>query len=365
MANEHSKENGFMSFAKKLLPWKGDSTGELVRKLVFIVSLIVAIVCVVIILVDFGENASDTQMNEDIRDLKTSSVDGSVNLTDEQIEQIEEEAPGILDEYKALYEENNDIIGWIKIDNTPIDYPVMQSDDNDYYLKHNFYREDSKLGAIFADYHVQFTPTYRPNNTVLYGHNIASGEYFAKLTNYYPNKYGSLNFYINNPTVQFDTIYEKGTYKIFASMFINTEEEHGEVFTYFKNRTFKSATEFYDYICNVMDRSCFYTDVDLEYGDEILTLSTCYYPLGTNVDTRFVVFARRVRDGESAEVDTSKAYINPDPIYFDYYRQVNGLGEWGGRTWDTSLLVGLDEYAASHPDDTIVNIPADTEDTAA
>ncbi len=364
MANEHAKESGAVSVLKKIIPQKGDSAGEAVRKIVFLVSIAVVIVCLVLILVDAGENASDQKMNEEVRDLKENSVNGNISLTDEQIEQLEEEAPGILDEYKALYEENHDIVGWIKINETPIDYPVMQSDDNEYYLYRNFYREDSKLGSIFADYHVKFTPTSRPNNTVLYGHNIASGEYFAKLTNYYPNKYGSLDFYLRNPTVQFDTIYEKGTYKIFGAMFINTEEEHGEVFSYYRQRKFESATEFYDFMCNVLDRSCFYTDVDVEYGDEILTLSTCYYPMGNSVDSRFVVFARRVRDGESAEVDVSKAYINKDPLYFEYYRQVNGLGEWGGRTWDTSKLIGFDEYAASHPNDTIANLPADNSDAA-
>jgi sortase B len=74
-----------------------------------------------------------------------------------------------------------------------------------------------------------------------------------------------------------------------------------------------------------MDRSLFFTDVDLEYGDELLTLSTCYYPLTKDAaDTRFVVFARRLREGESAEVDTSKAVENSNPLYFDTYYKMNG-----------------------------------------
>ena len=98
-----------------------------------------------------------------------------------------------------------------------------------------------------------------------------------------------------------------------------------------------------------MDRSLFYTDVDLEYGDELLTLSTCYYPFGKEVDTRFVLFARRVREGESAEVDTSKAYINDDPLYFDYWYQLYG-GSWGGRKWDTTKVKGLDKFLETHPE---------------
>ena len=103
----------------------------------------------------------------------------------------------------------------------------------------------------------------------------------------------------------------------------------------------------------------FFTDVDLEYGDELLTLSTCYYPLGKeNADTRFVVFARRVREGESEEVDTSVAKQNPDPLYFDYWYQTHGT-KWGGRNWDadpdstdttkTHLKIkGLEEYYKTH-----------------
>ena len=108
-----------------------------------------------------------------------------------------------------------------------------------------------------------------------------------------------------------------------------------------------------------MDRSLFFTDVDLEYGDELLTLSTCYYPLTKDAaDTRFVVFARRVREGESAEVDTSKAVENSNPLYFDTYYKMNG-GSWNGRNWDadpdstdtskTHLKIkGFEEYYKSH-----------------
>jgi sortase B len=156
-----------------------------------------------------------------------------------------------------------------------------------------------------------------------------------------------LNTYIKNPTADFTTIYSpeddtRNTYKIFAGMFVNSNVQHGEVFDYWKRRFFESKAEFYDFVGNVMDRSVFYTDVDLEYGDEILTMSTCYYPFGHDTD-RFVVLARRVREGEDTAVDTSKAYINPDPLYFKYYYQVNG-GSWKGRNWDLSKVKGFEEF---------------------
>lgn len=255
----------------------------------------------------------------------------------------------VMSTYEEQYEQNNDLIGWITIDGTPIDYPVVQAEDNFYYLDKDINHEYTKNGSIFADYQCEFTSRTRPANIILYGHNMKTGPSFAKLTTYYPWYTGtaSLQQYLTSPTVKFDTIWEEGTYKIFGAMFVNTKEEHGEVFKYYKQRKITNEEEFYSYIAKIMDRSVFYTDVDLEYGDEILTLSTCYYPVG-QIDTRFVVFARRVRDGESEEVDTSKAAINYDPLYFDYYYQVMG-GKWGGRKWDTTKVKGFDEFLEKHP----------------
>lgn len=255
----------------------------------------------------------------------------------------------VMSTYEEQYALNDDLIGWITIDGTPIDYPVVQAEDNFYYLDKDINHEYTKNGSIFADYQCEFTTRTRPANIILYGHNMRTGPSFAKLTTYYPWYTGtaSLQQYLTSPTVKFDTIWEEGTYKIFGAMFVNTKEEHGEVFKYYKQRKITSEEEFYTYIAKIMDRSVFYTDVDLEYGDELLTLSTCYYPVG-QIDTRFVVFARRVRDGESEEVDTSKAAINYDPLYFDYYYKVMG-GKWGGRKWDTSKVKGFDEYLAAHP----------------
>ncbi|MGN0656531.1 MAG: class B sortase [Ruminiclostridium sp.] len=269
----------------------------------------------------------------------------------------------VMEDYNDWYEKNNDMVGWIQIDGTPIDFPVLQSEDNKYYLTHDFDHNEVKQGAIFADYKCTFTTRTRPANTILYGHNMRTGPSFAKITTYCPwySDYSrtnmNINQYLTAPTITFDTVWEKGTYKVFAAMYVNTQEKHGEVFKYYKQRDIKNEGEFYNYIAKIMDRSLFYTDVDLEYGDEILTLSTCYYPLGDTVDTRFVLYARRVREGESAEVDTSKAYINPDPLYFDYWYQCYG-GSWGGRNWDTSKVKGFDEYFATHEEATLAEMAA-------
>ncbi len=346
--DSRNKKSFIKRFIGGIIPAKGDSVFEIIRKTILIISIITAVTCAVIIIMDFGTAEIQVKHDEKLVELKEQiELTGNIPLDVETVEQIKEEVPEILDKYVAFYNINKHLVGWVKIDGTVLDYPVVQTKDNEYYLTRDFEKADSKFGTIFADYHIKLKNGSKPNNTVLYGHNISNGSYFASITNYFPRKYGSLNYYIEHPTVTFDTIYEEGTYKIFAGIFINTDpdDNNGEVYEYYKKRSFKNKAAFYDFAQNIMDRSVFYTDVDLEYGDEILTLSTCYYPMGKDVDSRFVIFARRVREGEDPTVDTSAAYINPSPLYFAKYNRNLGIS-WAGRNWDTTLVKGLDEFLA-------------------
>ena len=245
---------------------------------------------------------------------------------------------------------NSDFIGWLTVPNTPIDLPVVQASDNKFYLEHDFYGayDNTKVGTTFADCHVPVTATSGPENLVIYGHNIRTGVGLAKITNYYPARYGSLNFYLNNPIVTYESVYGgQSQYVVFAGMFVNTETKHGNVFNYYKFRNFGSEDVFNQYFEAVFDRSVFYNpDLDIKYGDKILTLSTCYYPFGANIDTRFVVFARQVRSGETL-IKVKNSYTNPSPLYFDYYYKVNG-GSWAGRKWPESLIQGYSEWKKTH-----------------
>lgn len=325
------------------IPMKGDKPAEIIRKCIFFVAIIVVAVCAVMIISELSEEARDNKKNEEIRDIKEINAAGSFSIDEKEVEEIRQEVPGILDKYVDLYAENNDLVGWIKIDDTPIDYPVMQVDDNEYYLHRNFYKEDAFAGSIFVDFHDKLTAEHMPNNTILFGHNMNNGSYFGKLTNYLPMRYGSIDFYLTHPTITFDTIYGEGTYKVFAGIFTNVNEKDGYVYNYHHKWKFRNELEFMDFMGNVMDRSTFYTTVDVEYGDQILTLSTCYWPMGEQIDCRFVLFARKVREGESPEVDVSGAYQNESPLYFDTYYKWYG-GSWAGRNWDLSLVKDFDKY---------------------
>ena len=337
MANFVEKENLFVRIAKYLFPQKGDSITEILRKIIFMGAGTVLIVSVVILLITAGNKVSDTSDNNSLSDIYHGAVSGNtaVNIDTTKREELKKEYPEVLEEFLPLLEINKDVVGWITVENGEkklLDYVVMQTDNNDYYLDHNYKGEESISGAIFADYHDEITAESRPANIVLYGHNMMSGEYFAQLTrfnNYHPAGYG-LDYIKSYPTITFSTLYKKSTYKIF-----------GGVLNYIRYRNFDTKADFDDYCAKILDRSTFINpDANLKYGDNLLTLSTCSLQFDADRQIRWVIFAREVREGESPEVDVDRIYANPDPLYFDYYYDLYG-GEWGGRKWPAELIQGF------------------------
>ena len=365
----YDKSNTFLKIVSFFVPMKGDGKPEIIRKVVLDVSIIAFIIlgCVLISPI-LTENVQADVVDKQIESMYkeepvvTTSITTLVATTtvpaeDEDAEPAEttvyEKEPSIQESFAELYETNNDIVGWIRVGSTDdpvINYQVVQAEDNDYYLTHNFLKEEVKRGAIFADFRNNFDKGSLSGNTVLYGHNMWQGDtMFAKLSRYYDggvskgesNDY--LSFYKEHPTVTFNTLYENAEWKVFACVLFNTQEEKGEVYPYNHILDFANADEFNNFVIDIMDRSVLWTDVDLTYGDSILTLSTCYYPFGkTNADTRVAVFARKVRPGESTEVDVSKASRNPNPLKFEYQYQVEG-GSWDGSVWDKSHLLSFEE----------------------
>lgn len=349
MANFVEKENIWLRIAKYLLPWKGDKPTEVFRKILFLGASVVLAVSVISLIITGANKIDDTRNNENLSDLFHGGTGSTtISIDTSRTEQIKKDNPEVLDEFLPLLEINDDVVGWITFgeeDNPIIDYVVVQGDDNDFYLNHNYKKEESISGAIFMDYAEPLTAENQPANIILYGHNMQSGEYFAKITRYFnyrpSNNYG-MDFYKQYPTLTFSTLYKKSTYKIFAGMLVNTRESEGEVFRYIDNLNFSSKSEFNNFCAEVLDRSTFYTDVDLKYGDRLLTMSTCIFDYNTtkNLNLRWVLFAREVREGEDPTVDVEKAYPNPDPLYFDYYYRIYG-GGWGGRKWDASMIQGF------------------------
>jgi sortase B len=184
----------------------------------------------------------------------------------------------ILPKYRPLLEINEDVVGWIKIPNTSIDYPVLQADDNEYYLNRNIYREKNRAGSIFMDYRIKLDSKDR--HIIIYGHHMRDGTMFKDLI-----KYKNKDFFYTNNIIQFDTLYEEIKWEVFSVYITGTD------FNYIKTH-FNTPAEYENFLIAIKNKSLFPTDVELTADDQILTLSTCTYEYN---DARFVVHARRVQ----------------------------------------------------------------------
>ncbi len=192
--------------------------------------------------------------------------------------------PEVLDEYKNLYNSNKRLIGWLKIDDTNIDYPVMQTTDNEYFLTHNINQQKDRNGALFLD---KDCDVLAPStNLIVYGHHMRSGNMFGTL-----DKYSSEEYYKEHPVIQFDSIYEKGTYEVMYVFRSKIYNEEDVVFKYYQFIDAMSQQEFDSNMQEMAAMSLYDTGVTASYGDRLLTLSTCDYYVD---DGRFVVVAKRI-----------------------------------------------------------------------
>lgn len=193
---------------------------------------------------------------------------------------------GILLEYAELYAMNPDLAGWIKIEGTKIDYPVMQTPNSpNFYLDKSFDKTSSARGCIYVREDCDLDDP--SDNVTIYGHNMIDGSMFAAL-----HKYEDKTFWENNKLICFDTLRERHTYEIFAVF--KTSANIGEGFSYHQFVDAASEKEFNEFVstCKQLSKKYYYdTGITPEYGDKLICLSTCEYSLGDN--SRLVVCARR------------------------------------------------------------------------
>jgi len=164
--------------------------------------------------------------------------------------------------FDELLKKNNDTVGWIKIDGTKVNYPVVQSEDNDFYLSHDFRKNNNIGGWIFADYRVNFETFGK--NTIIYGHNMNNKTMFGSVPSMLYNGYlnNSSNNYIRISTPTCNTIW-----KVFSIYTIEPE-------VYYLKTNFR--TEPFDkFLTTIKNRSIYNFGIDVTDNDKILTLSTC------------------------------------------------------------------------------------------
>ncbi len=290
-------------FGKRLLkffvPWKGDKAVDILRKIVFAIAIIGLIISSCYIGDFFIKMSSNKQVLDEARDL----YDPSNTEYNEETH--------VYNRFDQLIAQNSDCVGWISVPNTKIDNPVYKTTDNDFYLTNNNKKQPSVYGAIFADYRDGITVHGNSQNITLYGHHMKDGTMFADL-----HKYKKMSFYKENPVISFDTLYGNGgQYKVFACFITNSDpmDDNGYFFD-FAVPNYDSELDFMNWVEQVRRRSIYSTPVDVVATDEILTLSTCTYEVKEH-NLLCVVVARKVRDGETAAVNTINTSTNSRIIY--------------------------------------------------
>ena len=198
----------------------------------------------------------------------------------------EETGSVILSEYADLYLMNSDIVGWIRIEDTNVNYPVMQTpDEHDFYLKRDFSKERNQNGCIYVREQCDvFAPS---DNLTIYGHNMRSGAMFHDLA-----KFRSKDFWESHKTFTFDTIIAHHTYEIVAVFTTTASVGKGFAYHHFVNA--RDEADFDRYVATAKDLALYDTGVTATYGDKLITLSTCEY---SQTNGRLVVVAKRITEG--------------------------------------------------------------------
>ena len=243
---------------------------KLNKKILLIILLILIVVCVIAYKLIEQDKEKEEENYANI--LKNIQVTPTETETERMLQ------------VKELQKENPDIVGWLEIEGTEINYPVLQDNDNEYYMTHNYKKEYSKDGSLFLDkdYDWEIPST----NLLIYGHNNSNNKMFHNLLDYKDE-----SFYKEHPTIKFTTEKEDAEYEIIATFYSRVYyKSETNVFRYYYFLNAESEQEFNDYIENSKQASLYDTGKTAEYGDQLITLSTCSYHTENG---RFAVVARK------------------------------------------------------------------------
>lgn len=316
---KRKKKKTFGQKVRSLFPEKGDGVLEGLRKIVFLISIIAIIVCGYLV----GDYYIDLWRN-DMRNNKIEDIYKTYNEPKKK-EKIEVDENGVSQKYyelrlsaQKLRDINPEYVGFIKLPTIGGDdvfaLPIVKAGDNSKYLNTSFTGSESRAGTLFMDYRNHFDEVdskhhlavKNSDNIVIYGHNMADDSMFGALKYYYRNA----DYYANHPTIYLESRYEVYTYKIFSAFILDAYDKTETKFDCWNNIDFADEKSFYKFVNEAKRRTIRTNDVDVKYGDQILTLSTCNTLLGDN--GRLIVMARKVRDGEDMYSGTENSKPNPN-----------------------------------------------------
>ena len=184
-----------------------------------------------------------------------------------------------------IREQNSDIVGWLEIEGTSINYPVLQGNDDKYYMNHNYKKQKSKNGSIFLT--SEYNWDIPSDNLLIFGHNLNNGTMFQELL-----KYSNEAFYKKYPIIRFTTMEDDAEYEIisvFKSRVYYKSEKNVFRYYYFVNAN--NEEEYNEFVKNAKKASLYNIDATAKYGEQLITLSTCSYHVK---DGRFAVVAKKI-----------------------------------------------------------------------
>lgn len=344
------EENFFVRVLKYFLPWKGDGFGEILRKIVFVGSIVFFCMSVQAVVDYYKVDAKEIERNQEIAQLAPDFSDEEDDLFEVENDVVLSGPEGnggtngdmpqqsggndgtaISEKWNALLEENDDTIGWIRIPTyidengeQYINYPVMWTDEmyelgggqsEDFYLHHNFDKHWTESGTLYVDKRCYVNSAYdRSDNIVIYGHHMKRlGNMFTRLAEY---KSG-VEFLKQNPIISFDTLYTKNQKYIIVGCYISNVEEsqdNGELFDYWRYRDFDEEHTFEEFISEINKRSWYSSDIVCTEDDEYITLSTCSNEAGQS-KLRWVITARKLKATDDVDA-LVESYRDNEDIYF-------------------------------------------------
>ncbi len=263
------------------------------KKTVFLlIGAILAVVILIILLLvamTGKEQPAPTEPTEITEATTEATSEATTEATEETVPP--ETEPEMLPHMKELYEQNDEVIGWVKIDDTKIDYPVMHTPDDKWKYDHlSFEGIYSFPGVPYLNEECNVYPGTA--NLIIYGHNMLNGTQFRGL-----HDYATVNHWEAHPIIKFTTLYEEREYEVMAALYERIYYKEENCFKYYNFIDPQTEEEFNEGITYFKEHSLYDTGVDAEWGDQLITLVTCSYHVQ---DGRFVLIGRLIED-EPAE----------------------------------------------------------------
>ncbi|MDR0531015.1 MAG: class B sortase [Oscillospiraceae bacterium] len=292
-------------FEANLIPLKGDSKKTRRRKLILDSCFCIIFICSLVILwVGVIDPARNAGLGDELIGHTLAPVVTTQPPSTSKGQTTTAAPPKQHMDYAKLKAINDEYVGWLRVPGANIDTPLVQTENNNYYLYRNFKREPSRYGNPFLDYRVGMDPI--STNLIVYGHHMSNGKIFTKLLNYQ-----QLDTVKKSPIITLELKDRVLQYKVMAVFVINGRREHDNGYVFAANTPeFPNKKSFDGFVRQLQQRTFIQTGVDVQWGDSLISLQTCIYDFK---DEYLYVVGRLVRPGESASVPADQIKKNPDP----------------------------------------------------